>query len=354
MQDGFKRAMVVYSEPDDACYVVVQNYRTREVVTVLPLEYWAFDRLTENSAQAWQAREYVLGAETALMEASAAPAEAANGALNAEDVFPVPAEQAEKYVAWHVQRKRLAEALEGKSWSNDCSPEEAKVRVEHGKAMLRHFLGTEIPTGQPHPECHLVLKLMRDPPYYPVVFTNQLLRENFSELLMDPCFVATMVRKMSGRELLNEDMLGVHLEIGDRKFEFSVSEQNAFFAACARCIEEALLGPSGSAEADENVSEKLAPYASIGEGGGGTVLSFCVEQPAALCEELVSPFEAAELVDQVLDAQQAGPASKTVDAPGLGRPLRVKPAPTEFESLLMEAGYGIRRPESTLKKYRAA
>jgi hypothetical protein len=43
-----------------------------------------------------------------------------------------------------------------------------------------------------------------------------------------------------------------------------------------------------------------------------------------------------------------------VEAPGLGKAVRVKPSPTEFEALLMEAGYGIRRPETTQRKYRAA
>ena len=370
MQEGFKRAMVVYSEPDDACYVVVQNYRTREVVTVLPLGYWAFDTLTENSAQAWVARELVLGVESELAGLHRAT-EAEGGESLVASVPSVVTKQAERYVSWHVQRKRLAEALQAKAWCptpNARPTDEERAAAERGKELLKQFTGVDLPSGKAHPECVLVLKLLRDPPYFPIVIPCPLLQEDLASMLVEARFVATMVRKMAGRELLNEDLLGVHIEIGEKKFEFSESQQHAFFAACASCLEDALREPAEATSAAQSACE-VDSEALAGEQLGREELAVEAHtadvtptmpgtSPAAglLVEEaLAAPGDVSHLVDQVTGAPETPPqAANPVEAPGLGKAVRVEPAPTEFEALLMETGYGIRRPETTHKKYRAA
>lgn len=347
LQEGYKRAVVIYSEPDDCCFVVVQNYRTGEVVTVLPLEYWAFDRLTESSAQAWQARELVLGTETALA------AQLADVHTVAAEPLP-PTERADSYVTWHVQRKRLLEALQLRAWCpvpNARPTEEERALAERGKELLRGFSGDNLAPGKSHPECSLVLKLLRDPPYQPIVFPSQLLEESLRQMLVDPRFVATMVRKLASRDLLNEDLLGVHIEIGENRFEFSQEEQRVFFQACVACVEEAL------ASATPMLAELGAPQSGEesvrAQDTDAEVAQAVSLEPDALPEQEVATAATSHLVDQA-ESAMAAPAPAPVAAPGVGKEVRVKPAPSEFESLLMESGWSIRRPDVTYRAFRAA
>lgn len=342
LQDGYKRAVVIYSEPDDRCFVVVQNYRTGEVVTVLPLEYWAFDRLTENSPQAWQARELVLGAETALA------AQRADGDDVVHAPLP-PSERADSYITWHVQRKRLLEALQGRAWCpvpNARPTEEERILAERGKELLRVFSGDDLAPGKSHPECALVLKLLRDPPYQPIVFPSQLLMESLGQMLVDPRFVATMVRKMASRDLLNEDLLAVHIEIGENRFEFTQEEQRAFFQASVACVEEALNSPAhlepSATQALDAVQEARDPLAQA-----------VYYELEAACDADTATAATGGLVDHV-ESVTAPPAPVPVAAPGVGKEVRVQPTPTEFESLLMESGWSIRRPDITRRAFRAA
>jgi len=353
LQEGYKRAVVIYSEPDDCCFVVVQNYRTGEVVTVLPLEYWAFDRLTESSAQAWQARELVLGAETALA------VERAGGDIVVHEPLP-PLERADSYVTWHVQRKRLLEALQVRAWCpvpNARPTEEERALAERGKELLRGFSGDDLAPGKSHPECTLVLKLLRDPPFQPIVFPSQLLKESLGQMLVDSRFVATMVRKMASRDLLNEDLLGVHIEIGENRFEFSPEEQRAFFQACVACVEAALAStttPAGLGVTQSREEGARAQDAVQEAGEQVTPVAQVVPlERAAASEPEVATVATSHLVDQV-ESAPAAPAPLPVAAPGVGKEVRVKPAPTEFESLLMESGWSIRRPEATRRAFRAA
>jgi hypothetical protein len=55
-----RRLSLVYSKPDDRCFVVVQDIGNWAVVTVLPLWMWNNGALSESSPQADEARKLAL------------------------------------------------------------------------------------------------------------------------------------------------------------------------------------------------------------------------------------------------------------------------------------------------------
>jgi hypothetical protein len=243
------RALLVYSAPDDRCFVVLENFHTRKVITVLPLEYWrSAQTLTENSAEAWQARSLALAADEPV-QAQLAPVDRIAAPVIA---VPAPEPDAATKAVLRVQDTRsvlLARLIEREEATaaaltqTYASPEE-QIRVTDTRffrlaGALEDIETAEAlmsPAGRATRRGKLVLTLLRNPPEFELNFPRLLLCEEAGDQLRLPAFIAGIARKLVSRRIYDEDVKSVHLMTGTRRHDFPVDEQRAFLEACASAI----------------------------------------------------------------------------------------------------------------------
>ena len=241
------RALLVYSEPDDCCFVILQDFHTGNVVTVLPLDYWKGGELTENSAEAWKARNLALAegkcvaTDESGCESSCTSREEVCGQADASTQKSLKVRQT-RLALLAVLTAREDAALAELTQAYGSAEQQTRITDERFYRLAgaledvdvaESLMGKGAGRGRAG---WLVLTLLRDPPEFELRVPRALLHEEISAQLEQPAFIAHIARKLVGRALLNEDVLGFHILVGPRRYDFPAAAQRAFLEACASTI----------------------------------------------------------------------------------------------------------------------